>query len=92
VGRAEHRRRGDQPDTLLLTVPVSVFVGTKTVAAWILMCSGLVVTVSAAVSTARAEGLETAVGADGSLHAYVAPLPPDTRTARRRLGAWDRSG
>jgi hypothetical protein len=60
--------------TLLLTVPVTVFVGTKTVAAWILMCSGLVVTVSAAVSTARAEGLETAVGADGTLHAYVAPL------------------
>ena len=59
--------------TLLLTVPVSVFVGTKMVAAWILMCSGLVVTVSASVSTARAEGLETAVGADGTLHAYVTP-------------------
>lgn len=60
--------------TLLLTVPVSVFVGTKMVAAWILMCSGLVVTVSASVSTARAEGLETAVGADGTLHAYVTPV------------------
>jgi hypothetical protein len=57
--------------TLLMTVPVSVFVGTKMVAAWVIMCTGVVVTVSSSVSTARAEGLETAVGADGTLYAYA---------------------
>jgi intracellular septation protein A len=61
--------------TLLITVPVPVFVGTKTVAVWVITCIGLVVTVSAAVTTARAEGLETAIGADGTLHAYVATRP-----------------
>ena len=57
--------------TLLMTVPVGVFVGTKTVAAWIVCCTGLVVTVSASVTTARAEGLVTAVSSDGALRAYA---------------------
>ena len=47
--------------TLLLTVPVAVFVGTATVSAWIITCSGVVLTVSDSVRTARSEGLHTAV-------------------------------
>lgn len=58
--------------TLLLTLPVAVFVGTATVAAWVITCSGVVLTVSDAVRTARLEGLATAVGPNGNLHAYVA--------------------
>jgi len=57
--------------TLLLTVPVPVFVGSATVSAWIITCSGVVLTVSDAVRTARSEGLHTAVGANGRLHAYA---------------------
>ena len=58
--------------TLLLTVPLAVFVGTATVAAWIITGSGVVLTVSDAVRTARSEGLHTAVAPNGRLHAYVA--------------------
>ncbi len=57
--------------TLLLTVPVVVFVGTATISAWIITCSGVVLTVSASVRTARSEGLATAVLPNGVLHAYV---------------------
>jgi len=57
--------------TLLLTVPVAVFVGTATASAWVLTCSGVVLTVSDSVRTARSEGLATAVGPNGTLHAYV---------------------
>jgi len=57
--------------TLLLTVPVPVFVGTAAVSTWILTCSGVVLTVSDSVRTARREGLHTAVSANGRLHAYV---------------------
>lgn len=57
--------------TLLLTLPLAVFVGTATVAAWIITCSGVVLTVSDSVRTARSEGLVTAVGPDGRLYAYV---------------------
>jgi hypothetical protein len=57
--------------TLLLTVPVAVFVATATVSAWVLTCSGVVLTVSDSVRTARSEGLHTAVAANGRLHAYV---------------------
>jgi Protein of unknown function (DUF3159) len=58
--------------TLLLTVPTTVFVGTATISAWIITCSGVVLTVAAAVRTARREGLATAVAPNGSLRAYVA--------------------
>ena len=61
--------------TLLLTVPVVVFVGTATVTAWIITCSGVVLTVSDSVRTARNEGLATAVSPNGMLHAYVT-VPP----------------
>jgi hypothetical protein len=57
--------------TLLLTVPVAVFVGTAAVSAWILTCSGVVLTVSDSVRTAHREGLHTAVAPNGRLHAYV---------------------
>lgn len=57
--------------TLLITVPTPVFVGTATVAAWIITCTGVVLTVSDAVRTARAEGLATAVAPNGSLRAYA---------------------
>jgi hypothetical protein len=58
--------------TLLLTVPVAVFVGTATASAWIITCSGIVLTVWDSVRTARRDGLHTAVAPGGRLHAYVA--------------------
>jgi Protein of unknown function (DUF3159) len=57
--------------TLLLTTPVAVFVGAATVSAWVITCSGVVLTVSDSVRTARREGLHTAVAPNGRLHAYV---------------------
>ena len=60
--------------TLLLTLPVAIFVGTATVSAWVITCSGVVLTVSDSVRTARSEGLHTAVAPNGRLHAYVSPL------------------
>ncbi|MGD9705045.1 MAG: hypothetical protein AB7Q42_21745 [Acidimicrobiia bacterium] len=57
--------------TLLVTVPTAVFVGTATVAAWIITCTGVVLTVSDSVRTARSEGLATAVAPNGSLRAYI---------------------
>jgi intracellular septation protein A len=56
--------------TLLLTVPTAVFVGTTTLAAWALTCTGVVLTVTDAVRTARSEGLATAIGPNGILRAY----------------------
>ena len=56
---------------LLLTLRVAVFVGTATVSAWIITCSGAVLTVSDSVRTARSERLHTAVVPNGRLHAYV---------------------
>jgi hypothetical protein len=59
--------------TLLLTVPVAVFVVTATVSAWIITCTGVLLTVSDAVRTARTEGLHTAIAPNGRLHADVTP-------------------
>jgi uncharacterized membrane protein len=56
---------------LLVTVPVAVFVGTRTVIAWVLTFSGVIVTVWESVRVAKKEGLSTAVGPKGTLHAYV---------------------
>jgi hypothetical protein len=58
--------------TLLLTLPVGLFVGTATVSAWIITSAGVVLTVSDSVRTARAEGLSTAIGPNGRLHAHIA--------------------
>ena len=57
--------------TLLLKVPTAVFVGTATLAAWALTCTGVVLTVADAVRTARSEGLATAIGPNGMLRAYA---------------------
>jgi hypothetical protein len=56
---------------LLLTVPVGVFVGTTAASTWVITGCGVVVTVFASSHVARREGLATAVGPDGSLHAYL---------------------
>jgi hypothetical protein len=58
--------------TLLLTVPIAVFVGTSTLSAWLITGTGVVLTVSDAVRTARREGLHTAVAPNGTLRAYAA--------------------
>jgi Protein of unknown function (DUF3159) len=58
---------------LLVTVPVPVFVGARTATAWLLTFAGVIVTVWESVRVARGEGLATAVGPNGTLHAYVAP-------------------
>ena len=57
--------------TLLLTVPTAIFVGTATLAAWALTCTGVVLTVTDAIRTARSEGLATAIGPNGLLRAYA---------------------
>jgi hypothetical protein len=57
--------------TLLLTVPVTVFVGTAAGTAWAVMSIGVAITVSDAVRTTRLDGLNTALAAGGRLHAYV---------------------
>ena len=62
--------------TLLLTVPVPVFVVTAAAAAWIVTCTGVVLTVVASVTTARREGLITALAPDGQL--YAATVHPTT--------------
>ena len=59
---------------LLLTVPVSVFVVTAAVSAWVVTCSGVVVTVADSVTTARREGLITALAPNGTL--YAATIHP----------------
>jgi hypothetical protein len=57
--------------TLLLTVPVAVFVGTAAGTAWAVMSVGVAITVSDAVRTTRHDGLGTALASGGRLHAYV---------------------
>jgi hypothetical protein len=59
--------------TLLLTVPVAVFVGTAAATAWTVMSAGVVITVADAVRTTRNDGLRTALAHGGRLHAYVTP-------------------
>jgi hypothetical protein len=54
---------------LLLTVSLSVFVVTAAVSAWIVTCTGVVLTVADSVTTARREGLVTALAPDGRLYA-----------------------
>ncbi len=56
---------------VLLTMPVTVFVGVRTLATWTLTVTGALVTVSASVRVARSEGLSTAVGPNGALRAVM---------------------
>jgi hypothetical protein len=64
--------------TLLLTVPVSVFIGTATGATWLIIGVSVVLTVADAVRTTRNDGLRTGM-ANGHLHAYV-PQPSGSPT------------
>jgi uncharacterized protein DUF3159 len=57
--------------TLLVTVPTAVFVGTATLAAWVITCTGILLTVSDSIRTARSEGLATAVAPNGLLRAHA---------------------
>lgn len=58
--------------TLLMTVPVAVFVGIAAGTAWAVMSVGVAITVADAVRTTRHDGLCTALAAGGRLHAFVA--------------------
>lgn len=60
---------------LLWTVSTTTFVGATTVATWLLTGTGLYLTVSASVRTARSEGLTTAVASNGLIKAYALPGP-----------------
>ncbi len=59
--------------TLLLTVPVAVFVGTAAATAWVVMSAGVVITVTDAVRTTRGDGIGTALALGGRLHAFIDP-------------------
>jgi len=59
--------------SLLWTVSTEVFVGATTAATWVITATGLCLTVSASVRTAKLEGLITAVGPNGLLRAYTVP-------------------
>jgi hypothetical protein len=56
---------------LLWTVSTTIFVGATTVLTWLITGTGVFLTVSASVRTARSEGLTTAVGSNGLLRAYA---------------------
>lgn len=71
--------------TLLVTVPVAVFVGTAAGTAWLVMSIGVAITVTDAVRTTRHDGLRTALATGGHLHAFVASGPV---TATHRHEAW----
>lgn len=57
--------------TLLLTVPVAVFVGTAAATAWVVMGAGVVITVADAVRTTRDDGVQTALSPGARLRAFV---------------------
>lgn len=59
--------------TLLLTVPLNVFIGTAAAVSWLIALTSIVFTVADSVRTARDDGLHTGV-ANGHLHAFV-PRP-----------------
>ena len=60
--------------SLLWTVSTATFVGATTIATWVVTGTGVCLTVSDAVRTARAEGLTTAVASNGMLRAYALPV------------------
>lgn len=57
--------------TLLLTVPVGVFIGTAAGAAWLVIAVCVLVTVGDAIRTTRNDGLHTVLGRGGRLHALA---------------------
>lgn len=61
--------------TLLLTVPVTVFIGTAAGAAWVIIGVCLVATVTDAVRTTKRDGLHTTLSRGGRLHALIPASP-----------------
>lgn len=57
--------------TLLLTVPVTVFIGTAAGAAWVIIGICLVATVTDAVRTTKRDGLHTTLSRGGRLHTLI---------------------
>lgn len=78
--------------TLLVTVPIPVFVGTAAGTAWVVMGVGVAITVTDAVRTTRHDGLRTALAAGGHLHAFVstdhAGTTVDPRASADRPAPW----
>lgn len=66
--------------TLLLTVPVNVFIGTAAGATWVIVIVSILVTVADAVHTTRNDGLHTGVFG-GHIHAFVPELPASAMVA-----------
>jgi hypothetical protein len=60
--------------TLLLTVPVNVFIGTAAGAAWLIVILSILMTVADAVRTTRDDGLHTGLD-QGQIHAFVPQAP-----------------
>ena len=56
--------------TLLLTVPVNVFIGVAAGATWLIMIGSILLTVADAVRTTRNDGLHTGL-LSGHIHAYI---------------------
>lgn len=56
--------------TLLVTVPVGVFVATATGAVWLIVVPCVAITVADAVRTARRDGLRTVLAGGGQLYAF----------------------
>lgn len=67
--------------TLLVTVPVGVFMGTAAGAAWGLIAACLLVTVIDSVNTTRREGVRTVMSSGGRLHAVVPDADRDLLVA-----------
>ena len=65
--------------TLLLTVPVSVFIGTAAGATWLVIAVSVLLTIADAVRTTRNDGLHTGM-ANGHLHAYLPKLSTPNET------------
>jgi hypothetical protein len=64
--------------TLLLTVPVEVFIGAAAGATWLIIATCVVATVVDAVRTTRNDGIHTTIATGGRLHARLldAVAPP----------------
>ena len=56
--------------TLLLTVPVNVFIGTAPAASWLIVAASILLTIADAVRTTRNDGLHTGL-LRGHIHAFV---------------------
>jgi hypothetical protein len=64
--------------TLLLTVPVTVFIGTAAGTAWLIIAACVLVTIGDAIRTTRNDGLLTVLAGGGRLHALAARAGHDS--------------